>query len=344
MSLINFLTGVTSLFGGSSGDKSKTNTTTNTNTNTAGSLDQLSSENKSGKSTTQGVESQKSVQTGRTTGATTDTTHGVVTGATSQTGKSDTAQAQTTTMYSSDILAQLDAALNAGLTSGGNEAGTDALMGRIQQVQQLAAAPAFNVEDYVGGIAASAEVATQGDLESRINNILSATGSSETGNSMSALLGSRLRNDAAANLAGIVSQATAQGEQIRDQQQQSLSDQIGGLANDLSSHLTNLLQVASGATQATTGQTSTVDSAQQQQQQTSDTTEHGTSNTNTVQRGTTVDRSTVNVRESAKDNTAIAQQSKTNQQQVQNQDAKTSSGGNFFDNLFNALSKSSAAA
>jgi len=212
----------------------------------------------------------------------------------------------------------------------------------LNQVKQMAAAPEFDVSGYVNGIAAAAGAATQGDLESRINSILSATGSSETGNSMSALLGNRLRNDATATLAGIVSQATAQGEQIKEQQQASLTEQIGGLANDLSAHLTNLLQAGAGARQETTGTSATVDSATQgttSEQQTT-----GTQNVASIQHGLTVDRSSTVAKGSEKNTGVITQTQKSTSNTNESGSSNTGSGSNFFDNLFNALSKSSAAA
>ena len=154
---------------------------------------------------------------------------------------------QSSQQYSDEVLAQVNSLLSAGLTSGQFEEGQEAIGGRLKQVQSAAQEPEFNVDDFVSGITRQAAAATQGNLESNINAILSATGTSETGSSMSALLGNRLRNDAAANFAGITSQARATGQEIKRTDRESLSSQIQGLGGTLSQQILALLSAGKGA-------------------------------------------------------------------------------------------------
>lgn len=267
MSLLGFITGVGSIISGLGGSKSSATKTENSNTKTAAS----------GQSSTTGKLNTSGTQTGTQTTNGTQSQTGTVTNGGTTTGQvvgSETQQSQsgqTTTSYSSDVLASLDSLLKTQLAGGGQQVqeAQDALAGRLQQIRDVAAQPQFDVNGFVSGIAAQAKATTQMDLDSRINGMMSASGGSETGNSMMALLGNRLRNDAAANFAGIVSGAQAQGTQIAQAQQESISGQIQNLAGGLGQQLTNLLGATAGAQQTTTGQnTTTGQSSQQSSEQT----------------------------------------------------------------------------
>jgi len=340
MSLLGFLTGVGSLFAGSQGDETKSSGNKTTNQSSSGV--QASTTTGTGVSKTN---NQSEVYTGSTTtakesGKTTAST--VQSGTSSSTGVQTGAQSQTTNMYSSDILASLDTILKGQLNSGSAQTATDAVAGRLSQVQDEAAGGGFDVEGYVSGIAAAAGAATQSDLDSRINQTLSATGSSETGNSMSALLGNRMRNEASANLAGIVANATATGKQIRTQEQASLTDQISELSGGLSAQLNQLLGVTAGASQTTTG--TNVTQTAQQQQDAATQASVGTSDTTSSaqQTGTQVSR------ERGYESTSQNQTSLTKTQQKANENTNasqdSSSGGDIFGNLFKKLADSAAAA
>jgi len=272
MSLMSFVTGAASLFGGS--DKGSSSST---NQYSSGKSEQAATASE--ESTKTGKQTQTSSGTSTSTGSTTQTG--------TATGTESSKTVGQTTNYSSDVLASLDALLTqqlgAGNGVGSAQQASDALAGRLQQIQELAAKPAFDVEGYASGITEAATAATQNDLDSRINSILSATGSSESGNSMSALLGNKLRNDAAANLAGISANARATGEQLATQQQQSITDQIGNLSGGLSSQLINLLGAAKGGAQSTVGSaTGTSTQANQQTGTTQSTTKENISSTGTT--------------------------------------------------------------
>lgn len=313
MTLMSFLTGVGSLFG-SSGDSK-----------TSGSGSQVVNSSQeqavTGNQTTNG--SVKTIQNSTGTSNTTGTQQ-------SQTvGKENTNTTGQTTNYSSDVLASLDSLLTSQLGSGAPQKATDVLSGRLDQLKASAAAPAFDVDQYVSGIAAGAKAGIQNDLDSQINSILSATGSSEGGNSMSALLGAKLRNDASANLAGITSQARAQGEQIKIGQQESITGQIGSVTNDLSNQLAQLLASAKGGQQNTTGTANT-------------TSNQNTTGTSTSQTKETTQTRGLEQEKSSVDQTGITQT--TGKQTTNTKGSSTEGKGNLFDNILEKLGKSSAAA
>ena len=241
---LDFLTGVGSLFA----DKDKTSSKTSENSS-------LTSEQAVTGSTTS-----KTNQTGTTTST------GTMAGTTSD----------STSNFSKPVMDALNAAVTKAIGSGAQGQVTSALQGRLTQLQKDAAKPAFDVGGFVNGVVGAATANTKMDLESRVNGMLSEVGGSEGGNSMAALLGNRLRNDANAALAGVKADATAQGEAIRLQQQESLTSQIGAIAGDIGVQLDSLLGQAKGGTQTSTGKTN----------QTS--TEKGTAKTTTDQKGTEV--------------------------------------------------------
>jgi hypothetical protein len=340
MGLLSFLTGVSSLFGGSDGKKQNTSTNQNQNSETA----------QTGKTTTTGtinsgtVASGSSTQTGSqtTSGKSTGTVAESTKGTTTATGTEKTQTTDKTSQYSSEVLASLDSLLMQSLGSGTAQQATDALQGRLNQVKNAAAAPAFDTEGYVAGIANAAMARTQDDLDSRINSMLSATGSSESGNSMAALLGNRMRNDAAANLAGIVSNATAQGQQIAQSEQESLTSQISGLSNDLAGQLQNLLGVAKGgqSTSVGTGQATTAQSTANQQQSNQSST--ATENVNQSTKSTATEQTKSDTKQTESGTTDATQVSQTNVNTKTN--TKTKDGKDLFGNILEALGKSSAAA
>lgn len=361
MSLLGFLTGVGSLFGGGddSGDSRQSR-----NDQEHSVIDQVVGTKQTGTQTSQENSHEvtsynQHTNTNETTDTRQDTTSQQDTSQTgrsvsSQTGQELSAQQQQTTTYSADVLASLDSLLNEMLASGGAQASQDAVRGRLAQVQALGEEPAFDVDSYVSGIAQAASSATQGDLDSRINNILSATGTSETGNSMSALLAARLRNDANANLAGVIASANAQGQQIKDAQQAGITDQIGSLSSDLSGTIANLLAVAQGGRQisSSTGQVTTaqqaesLDEMQQSTRGTSTSTGHsstiGSVNTSGVQR--TNSSTKIKNKENVSGVTTTRQEADKNSSSDTDTDSGGSSIGGFFNNLIKGLSKSAASA
>jgi len=314
MSLLGFLSGVGSLF---SGGSDKSNTKSNLTQSTSSSSEQAATAQEDTKSTT----------TANTSASGSSTTTG--TGSTTQTGKESTTQQNTTTNYSASVLASLDALLSEQMGNGNAQQGADTLSQRLKEITAQASKPGFDVEGYVSGIAKAASVDQQNALDSNINQILSRTGTSESGNSMSALLANKLRGEASANLAGIVSQAQATGAQIKNAEQESFTSQISGLSNDISGQLAQLLSAAKGGTSTSTGTQDTTSQQAQQSQQTQQTQEQqqqqSTQNTNssTSQQGVT----------------------QTTGKETTTQKGSTSTQkGDLFSRITDALSKSSAAA
>ena len=134
------------------------------------------------------------------------------------------------------------------ITQGGQfEKAGDAVSGRLDQILQQAAQPQFDVASFAKGITDQAVAGAQLDLESSINDMLSASGISESGNSMSALLANKMRNTTAANLGGISAEATATGEGIRQAQQGQITEGIAGLSGSLSDQVLGIIQSTRGA-------------------------------------------------------------------------------------------------
>jgi hypothetical protein len=149
--------------------------------------------------------------------------------------------------YNDQVLSSISSMLQTALGSNGFDTAQDALTGRLSQVQQQAAQPGFDVDSFVNGIMQQANATAQMDMDSQINSNASAIGGTSGGNSMAALLENRIRNDTAANLAGIQAQARATGQQIQTQQQSALTDQIGNLSGGIAGQIMNLLQTTRGA-------------------------------------------------------------------------------------------------
>lgn len=123
-----------------------------------------------------------------------------------------------------------------------------ALSGQLGRVENEALRVPFQAEAFAEDITKQASAAAGLDLESAVNNIISSNGGGgESGNSMTALLGNKVRNQTAANLGGIAAQARATGEGIRQSQFKSNTDNIRGLSGDLTSQILGLIQMSRGA-------------------------------------------------------------------------------------------------
>lgn len=161
---------------------------------------------------------------------------------------------------SPQLLAALEGLFSRQVGGGGFERAGSAVSARLGQILDQAAAPQFDVTGFARGVSEQAASVAGLDLESSINEVLSSSGTSEKGNSMSALLGNKLRNATAANFAGISSQATAQGEQIRQSQQQLITESIAGLSGNLQESILGLIQATRGASMKGTSKTHEVTS------------------------------------------------------------------------------------
>lgn len=155
--------------------------------------------------------------------------------------------------YNDEILAGLESLLGTQMSSfGTSTAATQARLGQLSQQAQLAP---FDVAQYEQQVAGQAAARAGLDLDSSINRLFSATGTSSNDNSMTALLENRMRNDTASNLAGISAGARATGEQIRQSQEAQLTSGIQGLSDSLANQVLSLMTQVRGARTAGTATT-----------------------------------------------------------------------------------------
>lgn len=184
---------------------------------------------------------------------------GLFGGGKSATSASSETQSTTSTkaaqQFSPEVLAPLESLMKTLLTDGSFATAQQGLTGQLGRVNTAAAAAPFDVDAFVNDTMARATSGAQFDLESGLNKLFSATGTSETDNSMTALLANRLRTDTASNLAGIGAQARATGEQIRTAQSQGQTSEIVALSNSIANQMLGLLDIGKGS--AVTSQEST---------------------------------------------------------------------------------------
>lgn len=146
---------------------------------------------------------------------------------------------------------------------GSSAAGASALRDQLAEVQNNPIN--FDADAFVKGITEQAKSSVMGQLESDVNSTVSATGGSTSGNSASALLASRLRNDAAANIAGVQASAQGTAAQIQSGLQSQRSSTIAGVAGSVNDSLTSLLAALRGGEvqQDTTSKENMVGNSQQ---------------------------------------------------------------------------------
>jgi len=158
---------------------------------------------------------------------------------------------------SPELLKSLESLFQSQVQGPGFGQAQDAISARLAQLSTQANAPQFDVAGFAKGITDQATAAAGLDLESNINSVLSGSGASEGGNSMNALLANKLKNQTAANIAGISQQATATGEQIRQGQQGQITAGIQGLSSTLSNAILDLIKSTRGA--SNTGKSESVE-------------------------------------------------------------------------------------
>lgn len=204
-----------------------------------------------------GTTSSSGTTTNNTTGQSSGTTVGQQ--STSQSGTSNTTGTQT------------------GQTSQTTSAFSDSTLGAIEKavgdlfgkVGGAAPVSAFDKDSFISDTVGSASADIGAGLESNVNQLITNLGGTSGTNSMGALLTNRLRNDAAAEVAGVRSNATTQAEEIARQNALATS-QIAGQDQGF---LGQLLGALKGGQVTTTGTESTTTAQNQQTQNT------GTSNT-----------------------------------------------------------------
>jgi len=256
-------------------------------------------------------------------------------------------------------MSQLNQMLGGAVGANGFGQAQEVMLGQLNRVGGSAGND-FDVDSFVRGVTDSAAARMVGDQESRINQTASAIGGTETGNSMAALLGSRLRNDNMAALAGVESNARAQGEQIRNAGQTAATSQIAALGGQLQGGVQGLISALAGQQRSTQEQQGTTTQATQANTSTGTTTGTGTSTSSgtTTNRGTTTGQEVSSTKSELDSRTNTTSRTSTTQEQTQTGvragsetgvTATASTGStrereNFLSSLLSALRGSSAAA
>lgn len=218
--------------------------------------------------TSSGTETTNQTQSGTksSTGTTTNTQTGTSSQQTTGSQQGQTSQQGSQTQQSNQTGSQTQTNFGSGVLAG-LESQVMQLLGQSREAGSFESG--FDPSAYVEGVMAAAESQAQNSVDLGVNNVFSTVGGRE--NSMSQLLASKIRNDSAANLAGVRSQAEGSAQQIL--RENFLANAQGVSAdNSFLTQLTNALKggVSTGTTSeigvqtGTTQQTGT--SAQQNQQ------------------------------------------------------------------------------
>lgn len=225
--------------------KQKINTTTDVDRT------DFTNQSQTGSTNTSGVTQSNTSSTA--TGSTTGQQSTSQTGTNISTGQSQGTSQQTTSAFSDSTLGAIEAAV-------GNLFNTTATKSPVSTFD-----PVAFVRDGVDSMRADVNSGLDADINSLMHGVGGTTGS----NSMAALLGSKLRNEGAAKVAGTRSALTGQAEEI------VRSNALAGsqVAGQDQNFLANLLQTLKGGVTTTTGIESQQTSQNQQTQNT------GTTNT-----------------------------------------------------------------
>ena len=352
MGILETLTGGAALVGTLLGNK-KANTTSGVqDSETASSSTATGSQvdNQTTTNNTKGVVKTNNVSLDKTKGVTTTK------GTTSNTGTSNINTTNTGTEASKGVTTSLGfdsgimAKLNSLLGDAIDGAGVGGVQGTLQdRLAQLTSsgAPNFDPAAFAQGIAAQAESAIGSRLEGSLNGLMTQAGGTEGGNSMAALLGSRLRGDATAELAGVTSAARAQGEEILRAREMGLTSQISQLSGDITGGLTNLIQSLSGAqgTQVNS-QTGTSTGTQTQSGVTTDKgTSTGKSVANTTVKSTDKNTQTTNNKATqVVKGTSTTDQKTSGVSSTQANASQKGGGASLFDNFSKMLTDSASKA
>lgn len=117
----------------------------------------------------------------------------------------------------------------------------------------------FDVDKFVKGVVGSAKATATADQNANLGAIADATGAGADTNSAAALLSTRVKNDTAANLAGVEQNARATGAQIAGVNADTLTKLTDSSSGNIQQMLGSLLQAretSTGQQQTNTSQTS----------------------------------------------------------------------------------------
>lgn len=345
MAFGNLLAGVGTLVGALRGGRSgsatneqqETASTADVNTVAKESLKQNQSSRTSstGKTKTSTRERVLSQVDGRTTD---QTTGNVATTDTTQ-GSTATQGATTSLGFDARVMSELNSLLMSATGNAGISGTQVSLAERMSQIADRGAGTNFDPVAFADAIAGQASTRLQGDVESKINSLQSAIGASEAGNSMARLLGSRIRNDAASELAGIAADARARGEQLRAGLDESVTSQLTSLAQSSGGLLTSLIGSLAGA-QSTTQSNERTNMAQTAAgTQASTTSSVGTNRESTDNRtsGTVVGSATNRESTNSKMNQSSTAKTTTLQKMLEEMDSQRKQKGDTGNSLLDQL-------
>lgn len=213
-------------------------------------IDTLSTINRNESGTQTGTESTNSTQTSNN--QTNSSTTGSQTSAQQQTNASQQASTQQGTQATDNISRLFGAETFESLDASVRDLLTQATSGAAGPIDQ------FDEAGFVSGVVADANARNNDVLDGQLGSLFSSTGGNASTNTMAALLGNRLANNNAANIAGIQSNAQATAEGItRDNAVANRS--IQAQDDNLLTQLTGLLRggVTTETGQAVTSQAGT---------------------------------------------------------------------------------------
>ncbi len=215
-------------------------------TNQTSTVDKTETTNQSqlGTKSSSGVTSSSSM--GQSTGSTVGQQATSQTGSNVTTGQQTGATKQTTSAFSDSTLGAIERAVGD-------------LFGKVGGSTPISA---FDKDAFVSDTVGSASADIGAGLESNVNQLITNLGGNANSNSMASLLTNRLRNDAAAEVAGVRAKATSQAEEIARNNALAAS-QVSGQDQNF---LTTLLGALKGGVTTTTGSESTTTAQNQQTQ------------------------------------------------------------------------------
>lgn len=148
------------------------------------------------------------------------------------------------TEYSGKILKALEGLFSKNAMKKNMKLSTSTLQKQLRQVEN---SPNFNITKYVNGIMEQANNTVGRSADIAMNLEEADTGGTQGTNSMAALLGNKIATDSAAQLAGIKSEATAKGNEIKQSQIDSETANTIGLTGQLNKTFTDYLALLRGA-------------------------------------------------------------------------------------------------
>lgn len=345
MSFGNILAGVGTLVGALRGGRSGSSTnqqeqtasTTDVNTVANESVNQNQSSQTASTGLTSTSTNERAIS--QVNGRTTDRTTGNVATTDTTQGSTATQGATTSLGFDAKVMSELNSLLMSATGNAGISGAQASLAERMSQIADRGAGTNFDPVAFADAIAGQASTRLQGDVESKINSLQSAIGASEAGNSMARLLGSRIRNDAASELAGITADARARGEQLRAGLDESVTSQLTSLAQSSGGLLTSLIGSLAGA-QSTTQSNERTNMAQTAAgTQASSTSSVGTNRESTNNRttGTTIGSATSSESTNSSMNQSSTAETTTLQKMLEEMDSKRKQKGDTGNSLLDQL-------